>query len=559
MNRLGCGFLCSILITALLVVAPLRAQDSAPDKTSAIDKIFSWVQPGMPGCVAAASQHGKRVLNRAWGLADLERNVPLSTDSMFDAASIRKQFVAAAILLLVEENRLALSDDVHKYIPELPDYDVTITLDHMLTHTSGLRDWVPLLEFNRGSEPAMPMILRQRALNFAPGEEWSYSNSGYVLLTEIVARVSEMPFSAFVRTRLFERLEMKATMYVDDLRQVIPSRALAYEPQGKGWRMAMRIDNERGGQGALFSTARNLVTWNDALASGRLGAFVTDRLHEPATLNNGRTLGYARGIMLDTNYAGPFFWHGGGVDGYRSVLTRFPARGISVAVLCNAGEASDDRDAFAARIFDLFAPPTGTRPTPTAPLATEGGAPIEGLDVASRAGLFFNERTGDPLRLVAGNSRLAIAGGGPLIAVTKDRFRNARPQTGFMSNDAFELTFLSPDRFDLRSMEGQTTRFRRAQAYVPTTADLKALTGRYDSGELRATLEVTPGKAGVLVRLNDPPPGAGINFQAVERDTFMAGTMMLRFRRDQAGTIAGVDLTTPALRKVAFTRASRGV
>jgi hypothetical protein len=321
--------------------------------------------------------------------------------------------------------------------------------------------------------------------------------------------------------------------------------------------MAMRIDDDRGGGGALFSTARDLVTWNDALASGRLGTFVTDALHEPATLNNGRKLDYARGIMLNTNYAGPFFWHGGGVNGYRSVLVRFPARSISVAVLCNAGEASDDRDEFAARIFDLLASPTGTRPVATALPATVGGAPIEGLDVASRAGLFFNERTGDPLRLVSGNGRLGVAGGGPLMAVTKDRFRNARPQTGFMSNDAFELTFLSPDQFDLRSMEGQTTRFRRAQAYAPTAADLKVLSGRYDSDELRATVEVTPGKAGVMVRLNDPPPGAGINFQAVDRDAFMAGMMMIRFRRDRAEAISGLGLTTPGFRNVTFTRASR--
>ncbi len=555
MHRLGLAMLAAA--AACIAAAPLRAQDTT-GRTAAVDAIFRWVQPGMPGCVAAASQDGTLVLNRAWGLADLERNVPLTPDSVFDAASIRKQFVAAAVLVLAEEKRLALSDDVRTFIPELPDYGVTITLDHMLAHTSGLRDWIPLQDFNRGSEPAMPMILRQRALNFAPGTEWAYSNSGYVLLTEIVARVSNLPFSQFARTRLFEPLGMKATTYVYDLRQVLPNRALAYEPQEKGWRTAMRIDNERGGQGALFSTARDLLLWNDALADGRLGTFVTDKLHEPSALNNGRRLEYARGIFLNTNYAGPFFMHSGGADGYRSILARFPARRVSVAVLCNAGERSDDRDGFAARIFDLLASPTGTRPATAAPPATEGGAPIDGLDVASRAGLYFNERTGDPLRLASGNGRLGIAGGGPMKAMTKDRFRNPRPRTDFMSNDAFELLFLSPELFELRSMEGQTTRYRRARAYAPTAADLQTLSGRYDSDELRASLDVAPGKAGVLVRLNDPPPGAGINFQAVERDTFMAGQMLLRFRRDEAGVIRSLDLTTPALRRVPFARVARG-
>ena len=213
-----------VLILALLGATTAHAQD----KTAEVDKIFSWVKPGMPGCAVAASQDGKQVVNRAYGLADLERNVPITSDTLFDAASIRKQFVAAAIFLLVEEKRLALSDDVRKYVPELPNYGHTITLDHLLTHTSGIRDWVPLRNWANGDFDAWAAILRQRGLQFTPGEEWSYSNSGYVLLTEIVKRVSGMAFSEFARKRLFDPLGMKASIYVDDLRHVIKNRALAY-------------------------------------------------------------------------------------------------------------------------------------------------------------------------------------------------------------------------------------------------------------------------------------------------------------------------------------------
>ncbi len=246
-----------VAVTALLVGTPAYGQD----KTGEIDKIFSWATPNAPGCAVAVSRHGKMVVNRAYGLADLERDVPLSTSSIFDAASIRKQFVAAAVLLLVEEGRLSLSDDVRKFIPELPDYGHKITLVHLLTHTSGLRDWIPLRNWANGSYDAMTMILRQRGLNFAPGEEWSYSNSGYVLLTEIVARTSGMSFSEFARTRLFEPLGMKTTTYVDDLRRVVKNRALAYEKEGDHWRMDMLLDNDRGGGGALFSTAADLLIW----------------------------------------------------------------------------------------------------------------------------------------------------------------------------------------------------------------------------------------------------------------------------------------------------------
>jgi CubicO group peptidase (beta-lactamase class C family) len=541
----------SFVITALLVGTPAHGQD----KTDEIDKIFSWVTPGSPGCVVAASNHGKLVVSRAYGLADLERNVPLTTDSSFDAASIRKQFVAAAVLLLVEEGRLSLSDDVRKYVTELPDYGHKITLDHLLTHTSGLRDWVPLRNWANGVYDSMTMILRQRGLNFAPGEEWSYSNSGYVLLTEIVARTSGMPFSEFARKRLFEPLGMKATTYVDDLRYVVKNRALAYEKERGRWRMDMLLENDRGGGGALFSTAADLVTWNDTQASARLGRFVTEKLQEPATLRNGRKLGYARGLMLDTNYAGSLVWHGGSAAGYRSVLVRSPQQNFSVAVLCNAGEASDGRDRLAGRIFDLFMADNGLRrPEPSAPPANAAG--VDAANVNSKAGLFFNERTGVPLRLIANNGRLSIAGGGLLVAASADRFRNPRASLAFLSQDQFELSFLSQDQFELKSMEGNTTRYRRAQPYTPTAAGLEAFAGRYESDELTATLQVTPGRNGLMVRRNNAA-GTALEMVPVDRDTFQRGMpLTMRFLRDKSGNVVALDLTTPALRNIRFTRLS---
>ena len=522
----------------------------AQDKTAEIDKIFAWVTPGMPGCSVAASQQGKLVVNRAYGLADLERGVAIGPDTLFDVASIRKQFIAAAVLLLVEEKRLSLSDDVRKHVPELPDYGHTITLDHMLTHTSGLRDWVPLQNWANNNDNVMAMILRQRGLNFAPGEEWSYSNSGYVLLAEVVARTARMTFPEFARTRLFEPLGMKATVFVDDMRQVVRNRALAYERAGKDWRMDMRLD-DRGG-GALFSTATDLITWNNALTDARLGRFVTGKLQEPATLANGRRLDYARGLMLTTNYTGRVIYHGGGAAAYRSILGRFPDAGMSVAVLCNAGEASDHRDDLAGYVLDLFVSPSGKRPAP----AAVADAPVEGLDVKSKAGLFFNERTGEPLRLIVNGPRLAVAAGGPLVAVTKDRFRNARASTAFMSQDQFELTFLSADQFELKSMEGQTTRYRRARPYAPGADDLKAFAGRYESDELRAEMQMTPGKGGLQSRLNGSPTQV-LDLSPVDPDTFQRGMQTVRFVRDTAGKVVALELTNPALRKIRFTRVSQ--
>src|SRR5215213_4737342 len=201
-----------ILGISALAVFPVNAQDKTPE----IDKIFSWTKPNEPGCAVAVSQNGKIVANKAYGLADVERDVPNTPNTVFDAGSIRKQFVAASVLMLVEEGKLALTDDIRKYIPELPDYGKKITIDHLLTHTSGIRDWQTLLNLAGGDPTALSMILRQREINFTPGDEWSYSNSNYVLLPEIVSRVTGMPFSEFARKRIFEPLGMKSTSHPED-------------------------------------------------------------------------------------------------------------------------------------------------------------------------------------------------------------------------------------------------------------------------------------------------------------------------------------------------------
>lgn len=547
MHTMPSRHLPALAAAALLALVPAHAQDN----TAEVDKIFSWVKPDGPGCVAAASRHGKLVVNRAYGLADIERRTPLTTDTVFDVGSVRKQFVAAAVLLLVDQGRLSLRDDVRKHIPELPDYGHTITVDHLLTHTSGIRDWVPLLNIAGGDPDAMSLILRQRGLNFVPGEAWSYSNSGYVLLPEIVRRVSGVPFPEFLRTRVLEPLGMTLTTYVDDPQAAGRNLALAYEPQGSGWRVDMLLGKARGGAGALLSTASDLLIWNDALDRARLGRFVSEKIQEPARLSNGRTLPYARGLIPATNYAGRLIWHGGSAAAYKSVTGRFVDQGVSVAVLCNAGDAADARSEFAGRIFDLFMADKGLRrPAADAAAADAGAAPVD----AARAGLFFNERTGEPLRLGVSSGRLMVAGAGPLVALTPDRFRIARPTIDFMSNDAFEIRFVSNDQIELTSMEGAITKYRRAQPYAPGPADLQAFAGRYESDELRAVIAMAPGAGGLSGRLNDA--GAPLPFRPVDRDTFQFSGVMLRFHRDQAGNVVSLDFSNPLLRNIRFTRSA---
>ena len=550
-------YIASLFPLLLFVLMPCGF---AQDKTAEVDKIFSWAKPSEPGCAVAVSQNGKLVVNRAYGSADLERDVPITPNTVFDAGSIRKQFVAAAIVLLAEDGKLSLSDDVRKHIPQLPDYGHKITIDHLLTHTSGIRDWQPLLNLAGGDPDAMTVILRQREINFVPGEEWSYSNSGYVLLPAIVTRVSGMQFSEFVRKRLFEPLGMKLTTYVDDPLFLIKNRALAYKKEKDAWKMDMYLGKERGGAGALFTTAADLVIWNDGLANNRLGATVTQKLGEPTTLNNGRKLSYARGLQLEPfRGGGQMVWHSGGAAGYSAVSGHLPQQGLSFGITCNADGSA--RSQYAGRLLDLFLPAGSVNGGSN---VVGGGTPTSGADkppvnvgdtLRTRGGVFFDEKTGAPLRLAVNNNVLMIAGGGPLVPLAADRFRNQRTTPFFMSEAEFELQFLSADQIEIRTKDGTVSRYRRAQAWSPTEDDLKALAGRYHSDELMGYFDATPTKDGLAVRANDANT---IEFKPVERDTFQIGGSTLRFRRDKAGKVTGLEYTNPLLRNVKFTRISNG-
>ena len=544
-------FLLGLCLLTTLFGAPAPAFAQA-DKTGEIDKIFSSFKPNEPGCAVAVSQNGKQIFNRAYGSADMERDVALSPNSILDAGSVQKQFIAAAVLLLVEDEKLSLSEDIHKYIPELPDYGQKITIDHLMTHTSGIRDWTGLGALTGRQIDALTLTLRQRGLDFAPGEEWSYSNSGFVLLKEIVGRVSGMTIDEFTRKRLFEPLGMKNSAYLSDLREVVKNRGLAYRKEKDGWRMDIGLGNDRGGGGAMLSTPSDLLIWNDALTNGRLGRFVTEKLQEPAKLNNGRKLGYARGLfLLETNSGDKMVWHSGGAAGYSTWLGRIPNHGLSVALMCNVEPISATQ--FADKIIDQFLPPKGNAVTESAPPITEGGVDPAGLDLNSKAGLFISEQTDEPLRLVVDSGRLRVAGGPAIVAQSKDRFKRWGNAMMFMSGDEFEINFLSPNQIELKSMEGKTSRYRRAEAYAPTADELKAFAGQFTNDETRAIFEFAPGKEGLMVCLND---SRAFEFKPVDRDTFQLGGMILRFKRDKRGKVVGFDYSNPAVRNIKFTRLS---
>ena len=535
----------SLTAAALLVAAPASAQD----RTARVDSIFRFATAETPGCAAGVSQRGTVLLDKAYGLANVERREPLTRSSLFDIGSTQKQFTAAAMLLLVQDGRLELSDDIHKYLPQLPDYGHVVTVNHLLTHTAGIRDWTGMLPLAPEGTDVVSLIMRQRGLNFVPGEEWSYSSSGFELAKAIVARVSGMSFADFTRTRLFQPLGMTSSAYVPDILQAGPNAAMGYQKDGTSWKPYMRLGNNRGG-GAIVSTVGDMLRWQDALAGGKLGKFVSEKIHEPTRLDNGRRLKYARALIVDSTPGGLVISHSGGAAGFSTWMGRVPEHGLSVAVSCNFDPVSATN--LAGRIIDsVYLPPMTDAQRARVRAATRTA--VTGVDVTGRVGLYFDERTGEPMRLATNNGRLVIANGPPLVPVSATSFRPPRADLFFRSQDDFELTFPDADHIVITSMEGQATRYRRAQPWTPSAAELQSLDGRYESEELGSLFEIVPGANAIAMRFENAPDKS-LELAPVAPDTYMLRMMIVRFRRDASGKVTGFEYGNPVVKGIRFTR-----
>lgn len=337
------------------------AGTSEDKKTAAVDEVFSdFAKPGSPGCAVGIYRDGKIIYAKGYGLANLEENVPITPQSIFDIGSTSKQFTAASILLLEKQGKLSVNDDVRKYIPELPDYGPKITILHLLNHTSGLRDYLTLMELagvNTDSvttdEDALQIIARQKALNFPPGSDWLYSNTGFFLLSMIVKRASGQTLREFTAENIFTPLGMAHTQFRDDHTSLIANRALAYDAKERGGFSLDVSYFEQTGDGAVHTSVEDLQKWDENFFTAQVGGkeFLAE-IQQQGKLTTGKTLDYAKGLFLQDYRGLPTVRHGGAWGGYRAELLRFPQQHFSVACLCNLGTARPGERA--ERVSDIY-------------------------------------------------------------------------------------------------------------------------------------------------------------------------------------------------------------
>lgn len=359
-GKIGCG-IAAYTIMLGTYCAP-RATATQDKTSSAVDEVFAdYTKPGSPGCSVAVYRNGRISYAKGYGLANIEEDVPIMPDSVFDIGSTSKQFTASSILLLEKQGKLSVNDNIRKYIPELPDYGHTITILNLLNHTSGLRDYLALMDLagiNIDSvttdEDALQLITRQKALNFSPGSDWLYSNTGFFLLSVIVKRVSGKTLREFAAENIFNPLGMTHTQYRDDHTALIPNRAMAYDPKelADGYKLDVSYF-EQTGDGAVHTSIEDLLKWDENFYSGQVGGkeFLTE-LQEQAKLNSGKILEYAKGLFIQDYRGLHTVSHGGAWGGYRAELLRFPEQHFSVACLCNRSDANPTRRAH--QVADIY-------------------------------------------------------------------------------------------------------------------------------------------------------------------------------------------------------------
>src|SRR5687768_4585293 len=315
----------NLVATVFAVVALLSSAQTPSDRQSRVDEIFKeFAVPGSPGCTVAVYQDGRPVLSRAYGMANLDHDVALSPSSVFHVASVSKQFTAAAILLLAQDGKLTLDDDIRTHVPELPDFGKKITIRHLIHHTSGIRDQWSLLGFagwrySRDlitDDDVLALLSRQRELNFTPGERHLYSNSGYTLLAVIVSRVSGKSFREFTEERIFKPLGMANTHFRDDFAEIVKNQAYGYTRQDGVFKLSV-TNFDTAGATSLLTTVEDLAKWDANFQNTVVGGTtLVAAMEERGRTNDGRDIDYASGIVHGTHRGLKSVSHGGADAGY---------------------------------------------------------------------------------------------------------------------------------------------------------------------------------------------------------------------------------------------------
>jgi CubicO group peptidase (beta-lactamase class C family) len=558
-------------IAALFIAFSASAQDGAKDGGKdandlnvKVDAIFAqYNKPDSPGCALGVIKDGKLVYARGYGMANLEHNIPNGPKLVYDIGSTSKQFTAASILLLAQRDKLSLDDDVRKHIPELPAYQKPITIRNLLHHTSGLRDYLTLFSLAGVSfddttteKDALDIIARQKALNFTPGDEWLYSNSGYFLLSIIIKRASGKSFAEFAKENIFDQLGMKHTLILDNHKRIVPMRATGYSPNPRGGFQIEMSNFEQTGDGAVQTSIEDLLLWDQNFYEPKVGgkAFL-EQIQTVGALNNGEKRDYASGLFIGEYKGLRRVSHGGSWAGYRAELARFPDQNFSVACLCNL--SATNPSALAMRVADVYLAESIKALELKKPM-TGGGLTVE-LGVAEeklkeKAGVYRSLTNGELRRVMLRDGKLRIDAftrfSSELKPFSETQF-NIAGQEGAVAE--FGSTGGKP-QLHLSRNDRKPETFERVEAFEPSAGQLNEFAGNYYSEELDTTyrMSIEQGRLFVIDSKNEKEP-----LTSTIRDSFaIISGPQFEFSRDAAGKVSGFGVHAGRIRNVRFSKSA---
>ncbi len=529
------------VFVALTIAACVQGQP-AKSKQMEVDRIFAAYNTHTPGCAVGVSEHGTVALRVGYGMADLERAVPITADTVFESGSVAKQFTAMAILLLAQQGKISLDDPMRKYLPELPDYGPPLTIRHVLSHVSGLREWRLVATFSGTPEGTyvldnhdlLRIASKQRALNFDPGTVWSYTNTGFNIATILVERAlgNGKTFEDFTREAIFEPLQMTHTRWRSDFRAVVPNRALSYTGRAGDWIQDTPVENIIGA-GGMLSTVGDWLLWNENFTHARVGGPEIVKLQQtPAVLSNGKTISYAAGLTIGTFDGFREVSHGGSTGGYRTWIGRYPEKGVSIAVMCNSAQANPTQlGRETARLWTGGVP----GPSPTA-------IAVEPSTLEKLTGMYRKVRDSTAAEIRVKDGKLMF-----------DRVALTPVGAGEFSASQRRFVFQT-GRLSEVTADGDIL-YERVEAAHPSDSELAALAGGYTSAETGSTLTVAAkgGELTLAIGWNKP-----VRLRPTFRDAFMmdggGGATSIVFHRDQTGGITGLSAGDDRAWDLRFTR-----
>ena len=554
---------CTAMVLAALG-SVLIAADSSDEKARRVDALFEhWDRSDSPGCSLGIVREGRLIYEHGYGMANLEHDIPITSETVFRIASTSKQFTAMSLLLLEQDSALSLDDDIRKYLPYMPDYGRPISIRHLVQHSSGIRDYEGITsllgvadEDAYIQQEVLELLARQKALNFAPGERFLYSNSGYVLLGEIVARVSGKTLRQFVDERIFRPLGMRVSMIRDDHTEMIENRASGYAPLEDGGFRSAESHFDLVGDGNVFTTVRDLYRWDQNFYHHKIGGEnAAESQHETLVLNDGRNIPYAAGLEIGAYGGLRFVAHSGSWVGFKAQLLRFPEQRFSVICLCN--DESANPTALALQIADLYLADqfetTPKRPVVVAHRDEDPAAPT--AEFAAKEGLYREPVTHAIARVTAGGPGLLVDQGWERSAyapIGHDIFRSADRDVGFTADLVFaEKKRAAPERFQLVQFAELPLDFERIDPYSPSLDELKGYTGTYYSEELETTHRVylEDGRLYLKYRRSPQTP-----LQPTLKDQFTLNAMSVEFERESQGGVSGYGIWYDRAWNVRFAR-----